>query len=83
MYVIKKYIHATENEFIFDVVETREILCYYVEQLMAVDVELKKIQEIPHHQEVGYTITILEKSGIEYAIEYYEFVSKPSRSSFV
>lgn len=78
MYVIKKYNQATENEFIFDVVETREILCHYVEQLIVTDPALKRVQEIPYHQKVGYTITILEKPGIEYAIEYYEFVSKPS-----
>ena len=78
MFVIKYFDSKKESDFIYDVVESYDILVIYFKKLMERNPSLKMIQPIPQNPQIGNIIPILQNNGIEYYIERYEFVTEPS-----
>jgi hypothetical protein len=80
MYIVTRYDVKNDTESVWDVVETKENLQIYMEDLIATNPKLKWHQPIPNNPpQIGHTLSILHNADEEYMIQRYEYVTKPSK----
>jgi hypothetical protein len=79
MYIITRYDVKKDTDTVWDVVETKENLQAYMEELITVNPKLKWYQQIPNTTpHIGHTVIILHNTEEEYMFQRYEYVTKPS-----